>query len=226
MPNSSLLRVLALAAAFFSTTASALPATTVTWVQQHGIVSGNEPVEAWVRLTVDAAATEALVLDGTTTGFDPSDLADFGTIDRVQHQWGTACTGSFFGASCFDPAAPWAFSPSGTTLDNWLYAAPLILQPGQSKDFFLFSFKPQNGPVAPGQYRMGAGAHLDLSVVGTDKVTGGLLARAFSLGSTCASGAADCAFTRTVTAIPEPETYFLFLAGFAWLATELRRRRS
>jgi hypothetical protein len=28
------------------------------------------------------------------------------------------------------------------------------------------------------------------------------------------------------TVVPEPETYLLFLAGFVWLATELRRRRS
>lgn len=28
------------------------------------------------------------------------------------------------------------------------------------------------------------------------------------------------------TVVPEPETYFLYLAGFAWLAVELRRRRS
>ena len=28
------------------------------------------------------------------------------------------------------------------------------------------------------------------------------------------------------TVVPEPETYLLYMAGFAWLATELRRRRS
>ena len=225
MPESNFLRAVALAAAVFSSAAVALPATTVSWVQQSGATSPTDPVDIWVRLTVDSAATGPLVIDGTTTSFAPSDLAGFSTIDRVQQQAGTACAGSFFGAGCGDQANAWAFEFNNVpSPEMWLYAAPLTLMPGQSKDFLFGSFTPQNGPVAPGTYRWEYGASLELVVVGTD-ASGSPYAELFSVGSTCEPFAEHCVFTRTVSAVPEPESYAIFALGLAGIVVRLRQNR-
>ena len=106
MPEANFLRAVALAAAIFSSAASALSAASVSWVQQTGSVSQTDIVKVWGRLTVDSAATSAVVIDGTTASFEPSELAGFASIDRVQNQAWYGCRGSFFGAGCDDTSSP------------------------------------------------------------------------------------------------------------------------
>jgi hypothetical protein len=208
-----------------SAQAFALPATTVDWVQASGFTTPTAPVDVWLHLAVDAAATESLVLDHTTTGIDPALLAEFSVIDYVGSGGWAACSTSFWPqppqAACFDPASAWKFEFNYG--DSTFFTTDSItLAPGESRNFLFGQFIPQNGPVAAGVYSF-ANATLVIQISGLDQA-GAPLYREIDLGSPCASYDAACAFTRTVIAVPEPGSYGLMALGLGVLGLWSRRR--
>ena len=214
---------LALAA---STSAWALPASTVSWVQRTGTTDGVSTVEVWLRLTVDVQANGPLVLDGSQTSFDVNDyaqLSDFATIDGIFNSGSAFCSTNFFPEpplnGCADLASPWKFEFSFTA-DSFFQPQATPLQPGDSRDYLFATFAPQNGPVANGVYSF-SNATLFLYVTGTD-AAGGNLTRDLAIGETCSALSASCSFDREVISVPEPASYGLMAMGVLGLAWRRR----
>lgn len=209
-----------------SSSAFALPSTTVSWTQPTGTIHSTDTVEVWLRLAVDEAATEPLVFDGTGASLSPQDTQGFSRVDQVSENGGVNCNTTFFPQGCsVNPSSPWVFDfnfAPGTSsfFDN----VPFTIAAGAHKDFLLGRFTPQNGPVAPGIYSL-ANAELSFYVSGID-LNGAPMARSILLGEPCRFHSPSCAFTREVVPVPEPETYALMLAGLGIVgAAVLRRRR-
>lgn len=211
--------VLAVAA---SAVSAAVPQTSVSWVEQTGTASTTDSIEVWVRLTVDSGATEPLHLDGT----QPIDLPpNWASIDSITQSAGATCSTNFFPlpplTGCADPASPYVFA-FNYGADSFLTSQSPIL-PGQSRDFLVGAFTPQNGPVAPGVYSF-SDATLQFVVTGTDVFTDPQTLY-ITLGETCATQDASCAFTRTVvSAVPEPASLVLLAGGLALLGWRTRRQ--
>ena len=216
----------------FAAQAWALPVTKVGWVERTGTTSGTDAVEVWLRLTVTQLDAGPLVLDGTSAGFGASDfekLAQRGLarIDEISNSGSASCGSSdtFFPQPplrrCNDPAAAWG-RQFNRGANGFFVAQAAPIEPGQSRDYLFATFTPKNGPVAAGTYRL-LTASLHVAVVGVD-ADGNFLPVALQLGATCGVSDLDCAFTRTVTAVPEPRTYALMGLGLLLMTAVARRR--
>jgi hypothetical protein len=209
---------------------AAPPHTTVSWVTPTGTASPTDSIPLWLRLSVDATAASALVLDGTAANFDlTADLPGWASVQFVDSVHWIGCQGSLIPSTCFDPASLYRFDFNTSSNHNFGHYAGghtvplnLTLLPGQSEDFLVGSFVPQNGPVPVGHYTLeNAGLQLDLS--GLD-ANGQPLFTIVGLGSAC-DGSPNClVFSRDVVAIPEPATASLLGFGLLALAGARRRR--
>lgn len=148
---------------------------------------------------------------------------------------------SSFSTGCTDGGAynfTFADTYNSTKSFNSLLAADgsLNLAAGSTTHFLFGTFAPNAGNAPAGNYSFYR-ATLGVSVSGTgiDSETGapaldsnGAPYSLFAVNfpyQTCNDYDATCAFTRTVLAVPEPETYAMFLAGLGLLTGVARRRR-
>ena len=221
-------RALLLAAAVLcsATTVLATPGVTVSWAQQSGVTGPTASVPVLVRVSVDSGSA-ALDFDNLASALAGTDLSQFASISSVSPVMGINCmAGSFFSPSpltgCDNTSAPWRweydFSP-----DSFLFGTGRVM-PGEARDFMLGTFTPQNGPVATGLYSF-SDATLSLLVDGTN-AAGAPIGLLVTLGQTCPTVTEDCAFTRTVVAIPEPATSVLMGLGLMFVIGNLRRPRA
>lgn len=209
---------------------AAPPATTVTWVTPTGSAQPGETVDVWLRLAVDAGATTPLVLDGSASQFDlPTDLPGWTEVQTIDTVAWIGCQGGFIPANCYDAGSAyrWVFNQGSDSFGNYVngHTVPLniTLAPGQSRNFLLGSFMPQNGPVAAGHYTLGnAGLQFSLTGIGAN---GSTVYGYWGLGDAC-SDSRVCEFSRDITAVPEPTAALLMLAGLgAMVAGGARRCR-
>ncbi|MDC8773505.1 PEP-CTERM sorting domain-containing protein [Roseateles albus] len=220
---------------------AALPTVKLSFNQASGTVGPTDIVEVWMTLTVDAGSSP-LVFDSTTAapfGFAAGDLpaqgyyndsatygtdpADFATYTYVQTNTFYGCSGTFT-ASCGPGAYSFNFHTTDTpAAPSFNFLTALSLQPGQSKSYLFGTFTPNGGPVVEGTYtfyRTGA----TLLISGLD-ANGHDLSSYYTLGESCATETADCAFTRTVMAVPEPQSSVVMALGLLGIGCVLRRRR-
>lgn len=204
-----------------SATALAVPAATLTHLEREAVTNGAVDVDIWLRVT----AGETLDFNGTS-GFLPGELSEFAVIDTIAPTASATCAGTFWPqaplSSCYDAAAPWRFNFNTDFATSWERLNGMTLAAGESADFLIGRFSPQNGTVAPGLYSA-RNFSLELYVTGTE-ASGAPLQRWFTLADSCAAVDERCAFTRTVTAVPEPATAALLPLGLGLLAWHRRRR--
>ena len=227
-----LIRAIGCAAALLGAASAfaAPPATTVTWVTPTGSAQAGDTVDVWLRLAVDASATTSLVLDGSASQFNlPTDLPGWAEVQYIDTVAWIGCQGSFIPGNCYDAGSAyrWAFNLGSDSFVNEVngHSAPLniTLAPGQSHDFLLGSFIPQNGPIAAGHYTLGD-AGLEFFLTGID-ANGNPIQEYWGLGDAC-HGSSVCEFSRDITAVPEPTSALLLLAGLgAMVAGGTRRIR-
>lgn len=208
---------------------AAPPPTILSWVTPTGTVKPDESIGVWVRLTVDPSAAQALALDGSATNFDlPTEFPEFQSVSEVLTNTWLACDNTFIPGRCNDPTAAytveWNFGADSFVPYYGSTPQPLniTLQPGQSRDFLIATFHPRNGTVPEGPYAL-TSAGLQLSLRGYD-LNGQPIERRVDLGIGCVLSTGCAPFERLVSAVPEPGTPLLMLAGCVALAVRRARQ--
>lgn len=215
------------------TAVTTMPFGQLSFTAPTGTAVATDVIDVWARFTLDTTSAPLNFTSQPLLGFDQSllpiqgnyfppvgnmEVRDFATWDGAVLNTRASCSGNFFTATC-DPA------PTGYTFnfhfgpDNYIPGLGQInLQPGNSVDFILGRFTPTSGSAAPGLYNFN-GMGLTLTFYGTDGFGNTLFSNGIDLAS-CSS----CDFSRTVTAVPEPASVALMLAGLAGLGFVARRK--
>lgn len=231
--------------------AHAIPNTTLTFIERTGTVTGDVPIEVWVRLSVDPLSSEDLVVDTSAPGVG-FELPPYFEATSMFLNLAYTCTGNF-GTNCTQgPPYDFLFGvDSGNPSRPTWAAQPLIeIAAGSSRDFYFGSFVPDPNPAPAGNYVFHS-AELFVAVFGQqyepvmevdengDPVlddddnpivtlvpVGEQRELKFTVGKTCPTFEDSCGFSRTVLApVPEPQTYALFGAGLGFLGWAVSRRR-
>jgi hypothetical protein len=209
----------------------------LSFVEPTANVSATAAVEVWVRLSL-SPTSDPLTLHGAnypftatflqgllpTTGtyYDPQlgqHVEDtFVGYNRLALNTSYTHGGNFtVGYNQAGSAYKFTFWTSSTPGKPSLnYRADFELQAGESFDYLFGVFNPVNGQAPVGTYTF-YNTSLFAYVDGFGQSGQWLNADVANLGSTCANQQASCAFTRTVTAVPEPGTWLLMAVGAAGL---------
>ncbi|MCV2353391.1 PEP-CTERM sorting domain-containing protein [Paucibacter sp. B2R-40] len=207
------------------------------FTEPTGVVGPNDSIDVHVRFS-NKDPSESFTLDSNLplAGLNAADLPTSGTWNDGQGGYfqsdftsytsfsltiGFGCSGSF-SLNCTD-GPPYNFSFAANP-----FSEPYVLAPGGHHDYLFGTFSPSAGAVAAGDYYFYRSL-VWLNVSGLDAEGHMLDAVAFPASTCNRDSLADCQgqsyFTRTVVAVPEPESYALMLAGLGLLALRLRRRR-
>lgn len=221
---------------------AALASGTLEYIDRVGTAQPTDDIDVWLRFTLapDSAGlhfsstpfsgfaaqdlpTEGSRYDLTTNSFYSVPMAP-GSIHQAMLQAWFGCSGNFVLADCGAGAYTWSAGTSPPGFPSPAGLTAFDLDPGESIDFLLMSFHPVGGVAAPGVYRLPTSG-LQIRFEGRDTQGQPLFAWA-GLGVACASRADDCAFERTVQAVPEPAAAWLVVVALAALAGQgVRRRR-
>jgi len=215
------------------------------FTQPTGVVGANDTVNGFMKFTLDSDS-QAIDLTQSYT-FDPPD--DWASVTSYYVSVGFGCDDTFSGGCKGANGSPYRFdfdySDGGhPKVQN----ASLKLNPGESITFNAFIMTPNVPAVPAGTYYVYryvvwgnlTGTRLDpvldldgnptydddgnqiFSEVGTEKY--------FDIAATCWSNVSGCTsdqiFSRTVLAVPEPETYGMLLAGLGLIGFISRRRKT
>ena len=155
------------------------------------------------------------VLQGIDNGAFSANLGagyTLGDIDRVIFGPFVSCEGT---VGLCDMGAPY----------NFLFGTPpgnLTLDPGDSASLDFGQLVPASGSVAAGTYTI---ANLGLTAYALNPAS--QIISFYDLAETCPTLDESCAFSRTVavSAIPEPGTWLMFIAGFGAIGGAMRYRK-
>jgi PEP-CTERM motif len=243
MIKSNLRALVAAACVGLASQAHAAIDATLSFIDPVGTVAADQDIEIWLRLSL-SEASDALSFDSTAQPFEPPSLdlplptqGEYFAPDSSGTSDFTAITGAFLNTYYVcnhDFAVVCGEAGSAYSFDFWLNSEPgkpsvnfqttFDLAPGQSFDFLLGTFKPNGGAAAPGVYFF-YDAGVTLSLTGPDALGRELSTTWGDIASTCPSGESSCAFTRTVTPVPEPGAAVLMGLGLISAIGLARRRR-
>lgn len=208
-------------AAVLSTLSFTTPADTVT---------PTDSIDVWVTLSLDPSS-EALTFDwfapygGLPASMIPAGI--FASYSHMNMYSNAHCADSTPNGNFFNGCGPGEYSytpaPSGSAGSWFAIENPFVMNPGESRDFLFGTFAPANGAVTPGDYTI-YDVEIGFTIIGSD-IDGNYAYWDASLGRTCASKTADCAFTRTVAVVPLPAALWLLGFGLIGLSGAVRVSR-
>ncbi len=202
----------------------------LTFIDPTGTVSADESIEVWVRLTLDASSDPLTYdpLDSFPNGVNFDDLpidafndifelVPFDIYNAVGRFTSRSCNDTFT-VGCSDAGSQYDYNTPAT--DTWFDFSGTI-NPGESIDVLLYTLDPLGGSAAPGTYELFT-AGLGLFVDGEDEFGNTLTADIYRFVTDCP--AANCTFSREVTAVPLPAAVWLLGSALFGL-TGLSRRK-
>jgi len=230
------------AAAAIAFCISAAPASadvlaTLEFTQPTGTVGPNDPVEVWVKLTLDPDSDPVVFDAGNgvqlndsllpATGWYYDEQNQFHSADFVSYDatntWtmdGYRCGGNFLNLCSGNQSYQFEWNPH--TNKPWFGGRlSLDLKPGDSMTYLFGTFVPRAGGADPGTYSF-TSALAGFMIYGWSADSRYIQAFV-TLAETCPGN--SCSFTREVLAVPEPGTYVMMSAGTMLLAWVARRRR-
>lgn len=168
---------------------------TLTFIEPTGTVGPTDEIPVWLRFTLDETS-DPLVLTVDAEGTPPFGvpLENHPAPDRYQESYPpvydaedtfdfmlTTLTDVFlntyfgcdttFGSCTQGPPYDFEFNTTGPDTLNFLPDtddAPFVMNPGESRDYLFGSFRPSDGPVAPGVYTFSlTGLTLNFNGTGT-----------------------------------------------------------
>ena len=207
-----------------------------------GTVGPTDTIEMWVTLT--SVGTHAVRFDirepdpfGLPEGFilpaegfeispqnGPPELLPFDYYESINRYFFRFNSSDAFSAGGRQSPYQYGLPNDGR---GWLDMPPLFeLAAGDSMDVHLYSLTPRGGMAAPGTYQA-FNVGVALAVYGYD-VTGDIRLEADVFSATTCDGQVGpgCSFTRTVTAVPEPTSVAMLLAGLGVVGVAVARRRT
>lgn len=211
--------------------AFAQPNMKLEFVQASSVVSPTDEIPVWVRFTID----EALNFDfsqpspyGLSPDLIPTSFASGRPISKDATfvfggpTYSYACVSG--AGDCMNNAYTWEFPDvSDPRAFGFGQSEGQLKLDAGSYEYLAGTFKPR-AEVAPGDYSMHT-INFEIAFLVSDPAFTGLRPVAAVLASTCVQDT-SCAFTRTVTAVPEPQSLMLFVVGLALLPmSQLRRRK-
>ncbi len=231
--KSNIIKFFIAASLMFGGNTYAAVVSSLSFTNPTGTATATDTIEIWVTLSLDPSS-EALTYDssisplaGLPTSLIPTEGYDYVTSSYVPFASYTDAgplTGRYCSGNFTDVCGAGEYTFSGTSTWFDLTNNPLTLNPGESRDFMLGTFVPTDGSAMPGDYIFYNG-YLGFSISGLD-AAGNTLDATINLGGTCQTGTADCAFTRTVSAVPVPAAVWLFGSGLVGLAGIARRKKT
>lgn len=231
--STPLRRAIAVAALAASSLASADPFDlskfSLAFTTPTGTALATDDIDVYLTLTLSAEATESFLFDGNAgapygigellpvqgTHYDENGVPSYS--DFVEYQGANLGTWFGCGSNFTNGQCP---SESFTYGFDWGPAEPatLALNPGDTFTYHFGTFKPKGGAVPAGTYSFSY-ASLAVFIRGVN-AEGEDISTDISLADTSNS----TPFTRTVTAVPEPETFALAVAGLFAVGLMVRRR--
>ena len=207
---------------------------TLDFTEPTGTVQSSDTIEIWATLSV--VGDEPFSFDTNSTdepifGLPATLLPEYGnnyseglfdvafdSYSEASLFIGRSCTGSFT-SGCSDGQYSIA---AATGANSWFeVGSTYTLAPGDQQSFLLYTLTPTTGSATPGTYEL-YNVALGLTIRGFDADGNALDADVSA--TTCSSGLAGCAFSRTVVAaVPEPEAWAMLLAGLGLVGWRARR---
>ena len=216
-----------------------LPHGTLQFITPNATVGANDPIQIWVRLTLDANSSAMNFSSYPLTGFAAADLptqgsaydpvsnsyisGDFAHIDSAAFSARMNCSPGF---DCPGTGTDsYTFEFAGSSSSGLTYQDHFNLNAGQSYDYLFGQFTPKAGGAAPGVYQL---TNVELLIFFTGMDAAGhvlYFSEEPAIATSCNGGTAlGCAFSRTVVAVPEPSSYVMLSLGLLAVGRIARKR--
>jgi len=209
-----------------------------------GIVAPNSVIDGRMTFTLDINSIGIDLTQPYAGGNAPTDWL---SVDRFYVNVGFGCSDTFSGG-CNSGGTPYKFSFDDSA-DGYskIQNDTLKMNPGESISFNAFRFTPNPSPVPAGIYGTSyylisgnfEGRRLEqqfdsnsqpiLDGNGSPVFLEVTAFQSFNIAESCQNcnftNPSGALFSRTVTAVPEPESYAMMIAGLALIGSVARRRR-
>lgn len=194
------------------------------FVEPRKVISADESIDVWMRLTLDGTSDplmfstfadfpnglplDLLPLYGTDN-FTGEQFIPFSFYESIGVYFESECSETAFGL-CGQNTSQYAIGDRSDWLDILGSVEPLILAPGDSFEFLLYDLNPVNGSVQPGTYALDQ-ALAGFDIFGRDAQWRSISNIVLQFGTCDNAFGTDCNFTRTVLPISEPSVAFIFV---------------